>query len=170
MINNPAWNMYVFRDGRRTVSGSRADLASDGRSAAGAHASADECEDCLLAALIAAGELECALLDAAAPTTRGWTFPARHRLEDHRSAGPGLSHRAERFTFLDLSAYAATPRGCPLRGRRAGGLRLLRAAPAQGRHAAGHAARGVLLRAGHSMRFYPGRRSAAACWESAASA
>ncbi len=68
-MNNSAWNMYVFRDGKRTVSG--AELISSLTRAlrrwqstpqgAPGHAAGDG----VLAALIAAGELECALLDGA---------------------------------------------------------------------------------------------------------
>ena len=63
-MNDPAWNMYVFRDGRCTVSG--AELISRLKDALlrVCNASAQDSEDCLLAALIAAGELECALLDS----------------------------------------------------------------------------------------------------------
>jgi hypothetical protein len=63
-MNDSGWNMYVFRDGRRTVRGTylKAELQ---------HRLRDLCappgEDQLLAALIAAGELECALADAGAP-------------------------------------------------------------------------------------------------------
>ena len=58
--------MYVFRDGKYEATG--ADLISRLQSALwSAHrAPENECEDALLAALIAAGELECALLDARA--------------------------------------------------------------------------------------------------------
>ena len=65
-MNDSGWNMYVFRDGRRTVSG--AELIA---SLAGALLPLAECagaglpKTALLAALIAAGELECALLDGA---------------------------------------------------------------------------------------------------------
>ena len=62
-ISNPGWNMYVFRDGRRTVSGT--ELVTGLRAALLRWRSAppQDCEDCLLGTLIAAGELECALLD-----------------------------------------------------------------------------------------------------------
>ncbi len=65
-MNNSAWNMYVFRDGRRTVSG--AELVSSLNDALCCWRSAPEhsASDRVLAALIAAGELECALLDDAA--------------------------------------------------------------------------------------------------------
>jgi hypothetical protein len=57
--------MYVFRDGRRTVGG--AELVSSLTSALCRWRSTPEhtSEDCALQALIAAGELECALLDGA---------------------------------------------------------------------------------------------------------
>ena len=63
-MNNPAWKLYVFRDGRYEIPG--AELVSRLRAALCRARSApeQESEDCLLAALIAAGELECALLDA----------------------------------------------------------------------------------------------------------
>jgi hypothetical protein len=63
-MNNPGWNMYVFRDGKRTVDG--AELTSRLTHARGRWRGApqQDCEDSLLAALIAAGDLECALLDA----------------------------------------------------------------------------------------------------------
>ncbi len=66
-MNNSGWNMYVFRDGRRTVSG--AELLSSLNDALHRWQSAPEhaAEDRVLAALIAAGELECALLDSAGP-------------------------------------------------------------------------------------------------------
>jgi hypothetical protein len=67
-MSDSAWNMYVFRDGRRTVSG--AELVSLLHGALHRWRSAPEhaAEDRVLAALIAAGELECALLDGTGPT------------------------------------------------------------------------------------------------------
>lgn len=64
-MNSSGWNMYVFRDGRRTVSG--AELISSLTTAVCLWQSRPEHngEDCALHALIAAGELECALLDGA---------------------------------------------------------------------------------------------------------
>jgi len=77
-MENSGWNMYVFRDGRRSVAGQR--LVSELRDCLAAltqesglshHGSGkSQCwgasRDRLLDALIAAGELECALLDAGA--------------------------------------------------------------------------------------------------------
>jgi hypothetical protein len=60
-MDNSGWNMYVFRDGRRIVPGQR--LVSELREALaglGLRPSLDR----LLGALVAAGELECALTDA----------------------------------------------------------------------------------------------------------
>ena len=67
-MNNSGWNAYVFRDGRHTVSGPALIASLSGalrrwRSVPGAPG--QSAEDCALAALIAAGELECALLDGA---------------------------------------------------------------------------------------------------------
>jgi hypothetical protein len=64
-MNNSGWNMYVFRNGRRTISG--AVLISSLISALRRWRSQSESdsEDCAVEALIAAGELECALLDGA---------------------------------------------------------------------------------------------------------
>ena len=62
-MDNSGWNMYVFRDGRRIVSGQR--LVSELN--ASLEALADEgrpTRDRVLDALITAGELECALADA----------------------------------------------------------------------------------------------------------
>jgi hypothetical protein len=63
-MNNSGWNMYVFRDGRRAVSGS--ELLSSLRAALDSwrHAPDDDAQDCALQSLIAAGELECALADS----------------------------------------------------------------------------------------------------------
>jgi hypothetical protein len=63
-MDSSGWNMYVFRDGRRIVSGER--LVFELRTRLGALA-AEPCppRDRILDALIAAGELECALADAA---------------------------------------------------------------------------------------------------------
>jgi hypothetical protein len=64
-MNNSGWNMYVFRDGRRTVSGS--ELLSSLTAALGCwrNAPEDNAGDCALQSLIAAGGLECALADSA---------------------------------------------------------------------------------------------------------
>jgi hypothetical protein len=63
----PGWNMYVFRDGRRPVSGP--DLRSELANLLGAiPASADARNNELTEALIRAGELECALADAQHPS------------------------------------------------------------------------------------------------------
>jgi hypothetical protein len=63
---NSGWNMYVFRDGRRLVAGQR--LVSEAGAALRALAQ-ESCptQDHILDALIAAGELECALADADYP-------------------------------------------------------------------------------------------------------
>jgi hypothetical protein len=63
-MNDAAWNMYVFRDGKRMVGGGELILRLRGALSRWRGASERDSEDCLLAALIAAGELECALLDA----------------------------------------------------------------------------------------------------------
>ena len=64
-MSNSGWNMYVFRDGRRTVNG--AELVTSLASAICRLQMAPEnrTEDLALLALIAAGELECALTDDA---------------------------------------------------------------------------------------------------------
>ena len=64
-MNNSAWNMYVFRDGRRTVSGTQLISSLHSALSQWSGASQHASEDRVLAALIAAGELECALLDGA---------------------------------------------------------------------------------------------------------
>src|SRR5512143_2572788 len=59
-MDNSGWNMYVFRDGRKTASGESVRgrlLQSIVRYADG------PTDNTCLAALIAAGELECALAD-----------------------------------------------------------------------------------------------------------
>ncbi len=62
-MENSGWNMYVFRDGRRNVPGQR--LVSELRdSLAALEPSRCLSQDGLLDALVAAGELECALTDA----------------------------------------------------------------------------------------------------------
>ncbi len=70
MNSDTAWNMYVFRDGRRTFSG--ATLARD---LAGAILSlfeptASRLQDRLIDVLLRAGEFECALADAKLPASR----------------------------------------------------------------------------------------------------
>ena len=60
-MDNSGWNMYVFRDGRKTVAGESVRLrVADALRRYEESRSDDAC----LAALIAAGELECALSDA----------------------------------------------------------------------------------------------------------
>jgi len=60
-MDNSGWNMYVFRDGRKIVAGeSVRDRLLQSLSRYAANPTEDNC----LAALIAAGELECALADA----------------------------------------------------------------------------------------------------------
>jgi len=62
-MDNSGWNMYVFRDGRRIVPGQR--LVSELRAALAALERGPSLSpDRLLDALVAAGELECALTDA----------------------------------------------------------------------------------------------------------
>ena len=63
-ISSPGWNMYVFRDGRRSVGGAELTLGLKGALLRWRVATGQDSEDCLVAALIAAGELECALLDS----------------------------------------------------------------------------------------------------------
>jgi len=65
-MSNSAWNMYVFRDGKRTVSGDELISSLNGALRRWRSAPEHDAEDCVLAALIAAGELECALLDGTA--------------------------------------------------------------------------------------------------------
>ena len=65
-VNGAGWEMYVFRDGRRTVSGTELLAALRRKLLRWQSGSPAEREDCALAAQIAAGELECALLDAPA--------------------------------------------------------------------------------------------------------
>ena len=60
LMDTSAWNMYVFRDGRRTVQGEK--LVARVRSAIQSLREKPT-EDSKLAALVAAGELECALSD-----------------------------------------------------------------------------------------------------------
>ncbi len=67
-MDNSGWNMYVFRDGRRIVSGQR--LVSELRVALEALAAESRPgQDRVLDALITAGELECALADAGSPAS-----------------------------------------------------------------------------------------------------
>jgi len=63
-MNNPGWDMYVFRDGRRAVTGSELTASLTSALRRWRTASETTFEDCALRALIAAGELECTLLDA----------------------------------------------------------------------------------------------------------
>jgi hypothetical protein len=64
-MNNSGWNAYVFRDGRHTVSGPALIASLSGALGRWRSAPEQSAEDCALASLIAAGELECALLDDA---------------------------------------------------------------------------------------------------------
>jgi hypothetical protein len=64
-MSDSAWNSYVFRDGRHAVSGAEL-IASLTRALSRWRRAPEHArQDCALAALIAAGELECALLDSA---------------------------------------------------------------------------------------------------------
>lgn len=63
-MSNSGWNMYVFRDGRRMVSGAELLASLSGALCRWGMAPRGRTEDLALLALIAAGELECALLDA----------------------------------------------------------------------------------------------------------
>jgi hypothetical protein len=63
-MNDSAWNVYVFRDGRRTASGEELISSLTGALCRLQCATVAAMQDCALAALIAAGELECALLDS----------------------------------------------------------------------------------------------------------
>jgi hypothetical protein len=64
-MDDPAWNMYVFRDGRRNVPGQR--LVSALAEALDALARSSARDEQVVTALVAAGELECALADADSP-------------------------------------------------------------------------------------------------------
>jgi len=64
-MDDSAWNVYVFRDGRRTVSGTELISCLRGALCRLRSTPKHAWQDCVLAALIAAGELECALLDSA---------------------------------------------------------------------------------------------------------
>jgi hypothetical protein len=65
-MDNSGWNMYVFRDGRKTISG---ESVRDRLLQAISRYEANSTEDTCVAALIAAGELECALADAHSDNT-----------------------------------------------------------------------------------------------------
>jgi hypothetical protein len=77
-MNNSGWNMYVFRDGKRTVNGSELISGLVNALRRWLCSSEHESEDCALGALIAAGELECALSDGASglPLTPGTMNPS----------------------------------------------------------------------------------------------
>jgi hypothetical protein len=64
-MNNPGWNMYVFRDGKRSVCGATLISTLAAALERWQRTPEDDGEDAALAALVAAGELECALLDSA---------------------------------------------------------------------------------------------------------
>lgn len=64
-MSDSAWKMYVFRDGKDEIAGTELLVRLRDGLCRARSASEAESEDHLLAALIAAGELECALLDAA---------------------------------------------------------------------------------------------------------
>ncbi len=66
-MDNSGWNMYVFRDGRKAVSG---ETLRDRLLQSISHYAANPTEDNCLVALIAAGELECALADAISDNLR----------------------------------------------------------------------------------------------------
>ena len=65
-MNDTGWSAYVFRDGKHTVSGPGLVSSLSGALRRWRNAPERRQEDCAVAALIAAGELECALLDDAA--------------------------------------------------------------------------------------------------------
>ena len=62
-MNDSGWNMYVFRDGRKNVHGTQLKGELRGRLS---QFTENRSEDTAIGALIAAGELECALADAGA--------------------------------------------------------------------------------------------------------
>ena len=62
-MSSPAWKMYVFRDGKHETAGAEQISRLQTALRHARRAPEQECEDHLLAALILAGELECALLD-----------------------------------------------------------------------------------------------------------
>ena len=64
-MNSSGWNAYVFRDGRHTVSGPAMTASLAGALSRWWSAPEQNAEDSAVASLIAAGELECALLDEA---------------------------------------------------------------------------------------------------------
>lgn len=72
VLSASGWNMYVFRDGKRAISGVELLDELQRSLRCWQECSPDIAEDNALAALVAAGELECALLDdaASAPTSR----------------------------------------------------------------------------------------------------
>jgi hypothetical protein len=76
--------MYVFRDGRRSVSGSELLAALRRELQRWQSSSAAEREDRALSALVAAGELECALLDS--PTADGNSLSLAAKLTEQIAA------------------------------------------------------------------------------------
>jgi hypothetical protein len=74
-MDTSGWNMYVFRDGRRLLRG--CDLVKSLRNAIESAESAVGMED-IVAALLVAGELACALADADSPHT-----PIANEITDH---------------------------------------------------------------------------------------
>jgi hypothetical protein len=89
-MDTSGWNMYVFRDGRRLSHG--CELVRTLREAIAALESAASMEN-VIAALVAAGELACALADADSPYT-----PLAQEITDHIAetlVSPGHAARAD---------------------------------------------------------------------------
>lgn len=76
-MNHSGWNMYVFRNGRQAVSGPVLVQSLTSALDRWQRAPEHDSEDAVLAALVAAGELECALLDDADDTGDSCQIAAR---------------------------------------------------------------------------------------------
>ncbi|HEX6880383.1 MAG TPA: hypothetical protein VF135_08475, partial [Terriglobales bacterium] len=100
-MDNSGWNMYVFRDGREHLTGEEARVRLV---EAIARAIATPGEDSCLAALIAAGEVECALSDLRSPSedeAADLTSAIADCFVTNNALSPDLLECARRLTLPD---------------------------------------------------------------------
>jgi hypothetical protein len=118
-MNNSGWDMYVFRDGRRAVTGSELISSLIGALSRCPSASGRTFEDCALAALIAAGELECALLDDTVEASYSESCSAASEMTDalacafltgQQHSFPSILQRAEHIRMA-AQYQVAVPEG-----------------------------------------------------------
>jgi len=113
-MSDSGWSMYIFRDGRRTASGRELVASLCSALCRWQLAAEQSAEDLAVLALIAAGELECALLDGANESGVADSATADspiHHSTKHHPATPDLQTQAAEITDAVAWAFLTGQRG-----------------------------------------------------------